>query len=275
MVPGHLRLQDGRRDLARVDDVGRVGDARTATGRRIVRVRRCEGVSVPHLDQLVLGASDEKPVIEPEVQDRVIVCPLDLVDLLPGGESPDDDILVTAAGDDDVLLRPGVKLEAEHRFCVADQRPVEQSLGVQVPNSHGPITASTDQPSSRELDRIDAFLVGFVHVRGMRQLESREATFVPILFQTPPLTVQMGPVDLGETVETKEEIGCWRRERVRHGPHDVRLRIAAAAAATATGASQGLVFRRAWETAVDQRVAHVIVPLCIRFHQCVRPIVLE
>ena len=121
----------------------------------------------------------------------------DLLDFLSGGELPDDDICVAAAGDDHILLWTGIELQAEHRLGMTDQGWASQALSVKIPDPNRLVSAAAHQPLTGELDGINALAVGLHRMIRMRKLKVGEFPSNPIFLQTLALLEQMLPIYLG------------------------------------------------------------------------------
>ncbi|KAL1978978.1 hypothetical protein VTN96DRAFT_7803 [Rasamsonia emersonii] len=175
VAAGELRLQQGRRHIARVDDIRGIFDAGALEDGRIVLVQGSQLVTGPDLDQLILRTRDQVPFVELEVQHGVFVRRNQFLKLLAGRKAPNDDVPITAAGHDDIFGRIRVKLEAKDRLGMPEQRRVPQPPCFQVPDADCFVATAADQPSAGELDGVDAFLVCFFEMGGIGQLEIDEA----------------------------------------------------------------------------------------------------
>ena len=83
-------------------------------------------------------------MVEFEIEHGVSMRLFNLMNLFSGGELPYNDGLIAAAGDDDVFLGLRIKLQAKDGLDMSHQRGMPQSFGIQVPDSHSFVSASTN-----------------------------------------------------------------------------------------------------------------------------------
>ncbi|GKT94496.1 LOW QUALITY PROTEIN: hypothetical protein Ct61P_12346 [Colletotrichum tofieldiae] len=157
----------------------------------VPRLSVLQGSAVEDLDGFVLGAGDQDPLVELDVENRLGVCVLEALDDLSRREAPEDDVRVAAAGDDEVFLRGRIELQAQDGAGVPLERLPQQPAGVHAPDANRLVSAAADEVVAVVLQAVDALLVAFLEVIGVRQLEVGVLAELPVLLETAAHRVEL------------------------------------------------------------------------------------